>query len=643
MSQTSDQAKGGTNGVGPGQASRIAAGHGPTAGPTMDDPSGRSGSRIEVTVPMFGVLDERSLAQPPGPGGQRREEQIRRREAPVRGVTLSTPRYDSRTQPAPHSTARRIGKIYRGPAESRNENKASDRLDDGYISSHQYADECRRARDEGNGKLRGHRTAAVLPASRRRIRSQYVDLDYHHPLEDVLRLKAVRRLLGYISRSRPGRRTMIEEILETYADASAPFLTRLKYWPFHLFIDRMRGSVSRETFRKRVAEHRATVRGFVTTARSVAEFGLTLPQRFSAPLFAVWNFTNKCNLRCRHCYQDAGGRGLPDELTREERLRLVDEMGEAYVSMVSFAGGEPLMDADLWPVLERCRRWGIHTSIATNGSLITKEAAARLAATGVKYVEVSLDSVHPERHDAFRGHPGAWERTVRGMRNVVEQEGLRLGIAMCVSQRNIDEVEDMLRFAVEIGANCFAHFNFIPVGRGLEMAHDDLTPDQRERLLRTLNEWMNERRISILSTAPQFGRTALAYAGSAALQPCSHVGGGGGTKARVVAKYLGGCGAGRCYVCIEPNGTITPCVYLPHRVMGNIRRRPFLEIFRNNEFWDLLCDRDRRTGHCEVCEFKHYCGGCRARADAYYGELNAADPGCLFNARHWESLRKPHD
>ena len=106
----------------------------------------------------------------------------------------------------------------------------------------------------------------------------------------------------------------------------------------------------------------------------------------------------------------------------------------------------------------------------------------------------------------------------------------------------------------------------------------------------------------------------------------------------MVAKYLGGCGAGRDYVSIEPNGDITPCVYLPHRVLGNIRQRRFVDIFRNNEFWELLCDRDRRTHHCEVCEFKHYCGGCRARADAYFGELNAGDPGCVFNAKHWERL-----
>ncbi len=83
---------------------------------------------------------------------------------------------------------------------------------------------------------------------------------------------------------------------------------------------------------------------------------------------------------------------------------------------------------------------------------------------------------------------------------------------------------------------------------------------------------------------------------------------------------------------------MTPCVYLPHCLLGNVRTRALGDIARNNQFWEITCDRNRRLTHCEVCEFKTYCGGCLARADAYYGVLNAGDPGCLFNEKHWERL-----
>jgi radical SAM protein with 4Fe4S-binding SPASM domain len=355
-------------------------------------------------------------------------------------------------------------------------------------------------------------------------------------------------------------------------------------------------------------------------------------------MFVVWNFTNLCNLRCKHCYQDTEHARRPDELSLEDKLRVVDQAGELYTPMIAFAGGEPTIDKDLLPVLRRCQEWGIHTSVATHGGTMTPKLAAQLAEAGVKYVEVSLDSVHAEKHDAFRGVPGMWQRTTRGMRIVAETEGLRLGVAMCVHQGNVDEVEDMLQFAVEIGASTFAHFNFIPVGRGLEMVSGDLNPRQREALLETLNRWMQSGKIGVISTAPQLGKVCLAYAPIDGRTAASHAGSGAGWKARVVAKYLGGCGAGRCYVAIEPNGDVTPCVYLPHRILGNVRERPLGQLARDNQFWEICCDREQRVSHCEVCEFKSYCGGCLARSDAYYGVLNGGDPGCLFNEKHWEEL-----
>jgi radical SAM protein with 4Fe4S-binding SPASM domain len=535
----------------------------------------------------------------------------------------STGRYDSRTEAPLHSTARQLGKQYRDEwLVSTNPDKRSARLDDGYVSSRTYLEKSSVLRHVANRE-----TAACR-----------FDLNYHHWLEDVLGKYWVRKLLGYLSRPRRGQKTLLEEIITSYGDRDASRRQRLLYWPFHKVIERIKGSTTAEVFRRRVAEHTSTVRGLVLTARSVAEFGLSTPQRFSAPMFVVWNFTNLCNLRCRHCYQDTAHRRLPGELTREERLAVVDQLGELYVPMIALAGGEPTIDRDLLPVLRRCQTWGIHTSIATHGGALTPRLAAQLAEAGVKYVEVSLDSVHADRHDAFRGRPGMWQRTVRGMRCVAQQEGLRLGVAMCVHQGNCHEVDDMIRLAIDIGATTFAHFNFIPVGRGLKMAAEDLSPQQREQLLRTLNKWMQSGQIGVLSTAPQLGKVCLAHAPVDGRTAASHAGSGAGWKARVIAKYLGGCGAGRCYIAIEPSGDVTPCVYLPHRVLGNVRQRPIAALFRDNEFREILCNRGRLTGHCEVCEFRNYCGGCRARSDAYYGVLNGADPGCLFNAKHWEEL-----
>lgn len=542
---------------------------------------------------------------------------LERSDAVIRPSPQPGPTDTSYTAAGEHTTAARLGKTYLHEfPPSADADKSPGRTTDAALSSEAYA-----------------RASEVL----NRV-GDAIDLAYHHPLEELVPRRWFRWILRKITAEHP-RGTALERILASYANPAAPWSDRLKFWPFHLLLDRVRGSASRQTLREKLAEHAPTVRGLVITARSLGEYGLTTPQRFSAPLFCVWNFTNGCNLKCRHCYQDSEHNRLADELTLDEKLNVVDQLGAMYVPMIALAGGEPTISPDLLPVLRRTRTYKMHVSVATNGVTMTPKLAAELAEAGARYIEISLDSTRPQRHDAFRGVPGMWERAVRGMKAVVATPGLRLGVAMCVHAGNYDEVRDMLEFAIDIGAGCFAHFNFIPVGRGLKMVSGDLSPAQHERLLELLNEYMQSGRIGVISTAPQYGRVCLARAPlESGKTACSHAGSGAGVKARVVAKYLGGCGAGRTYICLEPGGNVTPCVYLPHRVMGNVREKPIADIFRDSVFYKILNDRDHRLHHCEVCAFKSYCGGCRARADAYFGHLHAGDVGCIFNARHWDKL-----
>ncbi|MCL2700328.1 MAG: radical SAM protein [Phycisphaerae bacterium] len=531
----------------------------------------------------------------------------------------------SYTAAGEHTTAAAMGKQYVHEfPPSQDARKDPHRDGDGQVSSGQYVAGCETLRDQ--------------------LTDEIFQIDYHHPLEKWLGRRPFRWLLRRISRSTGGtpssRSTTLERILASYHNPKAPLSQRVKYWALHRFIDHFRGKTPVETFRAKLAENRPTVRGLVIVARSVGEFGLTTPQRFAAPLFAVWNFTNRCNLACKHCYQDSEHSALNDELTLDEKLRVIDQMGAAYMPMLAFSGGEPSISKDIVPCIRRAKSYGMHLTMATNGTTMTPDRAAEFAEAGLRYVEISLDSVHADRHDAFRGQKGLWEKTVAGARVVTKTPGLRLGIAMCVHQGNYHEVGEMIRFAEEdLGASCFAHFNFIPVGRGLQMVSGDITPSQREKLLALLNEKMQKGGMGVISTAPQLGRVCLAGAAlESGRAACSHAGSGSGVKARVVAKYLGGCGAGRTYVCIEPNGNVTPCVYLPHRVMGNLRQASLMEIYRSSVFWDVLNDRGHRLHHCEVCAFKNYCGGCRARADAYFGHLHAGDPGCIFNNKHWAKL-----
>ncbi len=484
-------------------------------------------------------------------------------------------------------------------------------------------------------------SGALPPGTCRRPRARKLTASLAQPchrLEQILSHPVTRKVLARLAAPRADGRSLFERLSENYDNPRLRGWERVKWKLPSLLIDwgLARAGLDKRTMKEKLFHHPPTVRALALTARSIAQHGLAEPQRFAAPLFVVWNITQVCNLRCRHCYQNAGPRPAPDELTLEERLRVVDELAANGVPFLAIAGGEPLAIRDLWPVLERANRRGLHLTLATNGTLLTAETAARLKECGVKYVEVSVDSADPEEHDAFRGRKGAWAQAIQGIRNAV-QAGIRTGLAACFTRRNVHRVDEMVELAISLGCQTFSHFNFIPVGRGRQMLEEDLTPAQRELLLRKLERTLQQGRINVISTAPQFGRACVVYGPQEGVFATGHAGRGRGSKTMVLARYIGGCGAGRCYCAIQPNGIVTPCVYISSLAVGDLRRQSLEQIW-NCELFALLSDRSRRGDHCAVCDYQSHCGGCRARAFSYTGDIAAGDPGCVYNYPLWDEL-----
>jgi len=460
-----------------------------------------------------------------------------------------------------------------------------------------------------------------------------------HILEDILKKPLVQRLLGKLTTVDGEGRSTFERWLESYDNPNVPWRERAKFALPNLVIDLglKKARVDRELMKRKLFHHHPTVRALTLTARSIAHFGLTIPQRFMAPLFVVWNITQACNLRCVHCYENAIPKPAADELTLERRIGLVDQMADAGVPFLAIAGGEPLVCKDLWKVLEHAHKRGIHLTIATNGTLLTPETVARLTETGVKYVEVSIDSISPELHDAFRGMPGAWVKSIQGIKNSVAAR-IRTGLATCFTRKTVGSVDEVVNFAIDLGCQTFSHFNFIPVGRGKGMADADLTPGQREVLVRKLVKHLQAGKINVVSTAPQFRRSCVVYGSEEGVFATGHAGRGEGKKTMVLSRYIGGCGAGRCYCSVQPNGDITPCVYISSLPVGSVRERKLQDIWLSCPLFEVLSDREDRADHCGVCDYRVYCGGCRARSLAYTEDIQAGDPGCAFNYPVWNEV-----
>ncbi len=370
-------------------------------------------------------------------------------------------------------------------------------------------------------------------------------------------------------------------------------------------------------------------KGLVNVIRSIGKYGINRPFKLAAPFLVVWNYTNACNLRCQHCYQSAS-KPLADELNLDEKRNIIDQLAENDVVSLAFSGGEPLMAPDFFETASYASQNNMYVTLATNGTLLTEKTVDKLVKSGVKYIEISLDAATPALHDDFRGIEGAWKRTLEGIKNAVMSDELFVCIASTITQHNFKEVNALIDLAEKLGTKRFLAFNFIPTGNATNIKDMDITPAMREELLEILYERLKKGGFEVMTTAPQFSRVCMSR--SKNIIASAHFGTyETSDKTQMLADFIGGCGGGRLYCAIQPNGVVTPCVYIPIEV-GDLRTERFIDIWDNSPTLKELRTRDNLLDNCGKCDFKNVCGGCRARAYAYTGNLNGADPGCIRNS-----------
>ncbi|NPA96058.1 MAG: radical SAM protein [Crenarchaeota archaeon] len=378
-------------------------------------------------------------------------------------------------------------------------------------------------------------------------------------------------------------------------------------------------------------------KGVATVMKGIAMYGITVPQKLPAPFMIVWNFTNMCNFRCKHCYQRAD-KPLPNELSFREKLKVIEELDAAGVPAVALSGGEPTIHPDYLYIIKAAAKKGMYTAVATNGWRFADIDELRKAKeAGLRYVEISLDSANPRKHDEFRGVEGAWNRAVKALENAVKL-GLSHAMAITLTRMNVDEIDDLLDLAESIGVKRVVFFNFVPTGRAVDIVHTDLDPVTREKVMRRLYREMQRRKMEIVTTAPQFGRVVIQMSGGKAAAP-THFVARGDPATTALAEFVGGCGAGRIYAAIQPDGTVAPCVFMPIP-RGSLREKSFWEIWSSDPLMNALRDKNNLKGFCGRCPYRFVCGGCRARAYGYFRDPLAPDPGCIFNLREWRKIER---
>lgn len=378
--------------------------------------------------------------------------------------------------------------------------------------------------------------------------------------------------------------------------------------------------------------------------KGIATFGLRRPMATGAPFSVILELTGLCNLNCPHCYVQTY-KQLSDqvakELSTEEWLSVIDELAQANVVTLVFSGGEPLMREDFFELVDYAFKKGMNISLATNGTMVDREVAKRLRTMGVGWVEISIDGAEKDVHDAIRGE-GTFEKAVNAVRCCIEEGIDAVALAITLTKQNKDEVDEIFELARDLGVGYLVFLNFIPSREAAASRDLDVSPYEREAILKQIVKKKQTydcfKKVTILQST-HVARVAEEMAESREKFELREIGlttistPGMGW----LLDYVGGCAAGRHLAAITARGDILPCAFLPLN-LGNVREDNFIDVWTNSPILEELRDRKNWKGRCGRCRHNIVCGGCRARAYAYLGDFLESDPGCILNA----SLFKKH-
>jgi SynChlorMet cassette radical SAM/SPASM protein ScmE len=339
------------------------------------------------------------------------------------------------------------------------------------------------------------------------------------------------------------------------------------------------------------------------------------------------DITDRCNLRCKYCSHFSSAGDVGKDLPTEEWLTFFEELGRCAVMDVTLCGGEPFIREDLQEIIAGIVRNRMRFKILSNGTLITDEMAAFLAATRrCDSVQVSIDGSVPITHDACRGK-GSFQKAMNGIKHL-QRYNLPVTVRVTIHRKNVYDLENVSRLLLEeVGLPGFSTNSASHLGlcrKNAEMVQ--LTVEERCRAMETL-----------LGLSAKYNGRINATAGPLAE-------GRGWLEMDQARKEgrempdrgcLTGCGGPMSTMGVRADGAMVACAQMPHMALGRINRDDLRDIWQHHP--ELTRFRERRSislssfAFCADCDYINYCtGSCPALAYTITGDpYQPAPDACL--------------
>jgi SynChlorMet cassette radical SAM/SPASM protein ScmF len=328
-----------------------------------------------------------------------------------------------------------------------------------------------------------------------------------------------------------------------------------------------------------------------------------------------YHITNRCNLKCRHCWVSSGDKLLDVELTLGGAIDIIKQCQELGLESVKLTGGEPFVVSWLMDLVGFLFDENLNVTIETNGTLISEDIARQLAHyNNVSHIAISLDGSNASSHEYIRRVPGCFDQTISGIKNLTAV-GIRPQILVAVHKGNLDELADIGSMVTDLGLKSIKLNCIHGDGRGNDMAASNETLDE-DAIIDLFDSLEELERIS---------GAAFQLSMPLALRPIK----------KMTHHLCGSCNIVHT-LGLLPNGDFALCgigISIPELTFGNYRDHTVAEIWHGNTLIREIAEGipDRLGGVCAECIFKKLCrGGCRALAYVDNGSLLGPGKMCQW-------------
>lgn len=328
--------------------------------------------------------------------------------------------------------------------------------------------------------------------------------------------------------------------------------------------------------------------------------------------------TGRCNMKCRHC---RAANDLMQDMPIDQILKVVQfgRMFSPNYKEILLSGGEPLLHRRFAEVLTAVRAsGGDFVTLTTNGSVFGPQHLELLARLEFQrfMLSVSLDSLAPADHDAFRGSPGAYQKAIAAIRLISEAKlpNVVTSVRMTLRPSQIEDMPAMAEFVYRMGCQRVSFSAIHPAGRALSDSSLWMNREQKRRFI--------EQVYGLKKQYPESFQISTNDPLKCLIRGYSDI----GKEGEIV---FDGCPAAAVTFNVFANGDMTPCALMNLPIMNvfGLTLEEMVSEYQTSEVVKNMLDMNLE-GKCGTCAIKYQCGGCRARALGRASNYLAEDPDC---------------